>query len=83
MTTILLLLAVVGVSAAYLVAKGPQIMDDSGDPWDGAPAGYSGRRSHTPRSTANQPKGRHGDRRYHDADCPCHRRSTDGMGGES
>ena len=83
MVTILLLLAVVLVSGAYLLARSPQDLEDPDGTWDTAPVGHSARRSHGPRSLATQPKGKHGDRRYHDVDCPCHRRHSDGMGGES
>jgi|GEM_PF-3408988 hypothetical protein len=79
MATILLLLAAVGVSAAYMLATAPQGMEDPDESWDPVAAGHPAR-LHRParRSAAAQAKGRHGDRRYHDADHPYHRRRTDG-----
>ena len=82
MATILLFLAVVVVSAACLLARGPRDTEDSADRWDAAPAGHPVIRTHALRSPATPPKGKHGDRRYHDVDYPCHRRRTDGLGGE-
>ncbi|HTB34765.1 MAG TPA: hypothetical protein VK842_07875 [bacterium] len=79
MDTILLLLAVVVLTMAYLLVRGPRL-EDPDDPWDAAPTAHRARR--IPSSEA-APKGRHGDRRYHDVDCPIHRRRTDGVGGES
>jgi len=80
MATILLLLTVVFLSAAYVLAKGPRDPEDPADPWEAPPAGRSMRR--TPRSMAPPPMGKHGDRRYHDVDYPFHRRRTDGYHGE-
>ena len=85
MATILVLLVVAVLSMAFLLTSGLQGLDDledAEDPWVTAPAVRPARRIQTRYSVGSAPRGRHGDRRYHDVDCPVHRRRTDGTGGE-
>jgi hypothetical protein len=78
MTTILVLLAAVVLPTAYLLAVGPLPPEESEDPWDAGPVSTPAR-FQAPGSPKTAPKGRHGDRRYHNVDCPVHRRRTDGI----
>jgi hypothetical protein len=73
MDAILVLLIAVALSMIYLLAKAPGSLDDPADDWDAVPVIHHSRPAHS-----MKPKGKHGDRRYHDVDHPYHRRRTDG-----
>jgi hypothetical protein len=82
MATILMLLAAAVLSMAYVLFRGPESLEDSDDLWESAPSDQSLRRIHAARHPGTAHRGRHGDRRYHDVDCPVHRRRTDDIAGE-